>query len=147
MIKRDGFNRFVLALGTKYMPGLRPRRFQPTGGQWLRSKSGMCFLVKAEKTMQEQQLINAFMKLTAKVGAGHVVKDLIRETDTNGNPKKWTVDEIQHAIQFINQYVDQFGKQDAVGIIKVLMDKFDISTDNLNDDTSVKEISGIHGLQ
>jgi hypothetical protein len=96
--------------------------------------------------MSEQRLINAFMKLTAKVGAGNLVRSLVQQVDENGNPKVWTAAEIEHAVQFINNEVERFGKPDALEIIHTLMKKFDISPDAL---TTVEPIDhpGVKGLQ
>ena len=96
----------------------------------------------------EQQLINAFMKLTAKLGAGEWIKDLIREVDVNGNPKAWTPAEIEDATIFIQQLNDKFGKAEAIRIMKTLMRKFDIDSSELlqgNEDYS--ETHGVQGLQ
>jgi hypothetical protein len=96
--------------------------------------------------MIEQQLINAFMKLTAKVGAGALVKELIKSVDENGNPKHWTTSEMQHAIDFINHKVDTFGKNEAQEIIQTLHHKFNIQPGEMKDNV-LTETSGVQGLQ
>lgn len=96
----------------------------------------------------EQQLINAFMKLTAKVGAGALIKELVRAVDENGNPKSWTSDEIQHAISFINDKVDTFDKREAIEIVLTLIHKFNIHPQDLHiSDVSAIETHSTPGLQ
>jgi hypothetical protein len=80
--------------------------------------------------MLEQQLINAFMKLTAKVGAGHLVKELIQAVDHDGNPKKWSAQEMQEAIAFINMQVERFDKDEAAEVVSTLLRKFDLPIDD-----------------
>lgn len=102
--------------------------------------------------MLEQQLINAFMKFTAKAGAGKFIKDLVREIDENGNPKSWTIREMENAIHFLHQRTEGFGKGEAILVVKTLLKKFDIDLSSLpqeNDpsDERTGEFSGIQGLQ
>src|SRR5687768_12700768 len=98
--------------------------------------------------MLEQQLINAFMKLTAKVGAGELVRELVQQVDENGNPKVWTSQEMESAIHFIETHVQNFGKNEATGVVLTLMKKFDISLHDLQPyNESHLESSGIQGLQ
>lgn len=98
----------------------------------------------------EQQLINAFMKFTAKAGAGTFVKDLVQQTDENGNPKDWTKTEMQRAIEFLNEHTEVFGKSDAITIVQTLMKKFDISANDLESNGDAEQIpatTGVKGLQ
>jgi hypothetical protein len=95
----------------------------------------------------EQQLINAFMKLTAKLGAGEWIKDLIQQVDVNGNPKAWTPAEIEKATIFLHQLNDRFGKAEALRIIKTLIRKFDIDSAELQGDEDYSETHGVQGLQ
>jgi hypothetical protein len=98
--------------------------------------------------MLEQQLINAFMKLTAKAGCGDLVRDLIQQVDENGNPKMWSASEMEKAIHFINMHVENFGKAEATHIVHTLMKKFDITSNDLqNHDHFLPEATGIQGLQ
>ena len=101
--------------------------------------------------MLEQQLINAFMKLTAKVGAGNLVRELIQAVDNNGNPKEWTPSEMEQAIAFINMQVERFGKAEADEVVNTLFRKFNLSVDDLKStlihDKEHHEESGITGLQ
>jgi hypothetical protein len=99
--------------------------------------------------MLEQQLINAFMKLTAKVGAGNLVKELVQAVDHDGNPKAWSAEEMEQAIAFINMQVERFGKNEAAAVVSTLLKKFNLSTEDFNavtpsdDDTE----SHVRGLQ
>ncbi|HYC83776.1 MAG TPA: hypothetical protein VEB86_01085 [Chryseosolibacter sp.] len=101
--------------------------------------------------MLEQQLINAFMKLAAKAGAGSIIRDLLRSVDENGNPKSWTPAEMEHAINFLNEKVENFGHQDAIVVIKTLIRKFNIDAASLGVDQDEflesDELSGVQGLQ
>lgn len=99
--------------------------------------------------MLEQQLINAFMKLTAKVGAGDLVRELVQAVDNDGNPKNWNPSEMAQAIDFINVQVERFGQTDAVNIIQTLMKKYNISNQELTASTATfpEETTGVQGLQ
>lgn len=99
--------------------------------------------------MATQQLVNAFMKLTSKAGAGNLVRELIGAVDGNGNPKDWTMDEMTQAVDFINMQVERFGKAEAIQVIQTLMKKYNVSTDELSfpaTDT-LDEMPGVQGLQ
>jgi uncharacterized protein YktA (UPF0223 family) len=101
-----------------------------------------------KKKMLEQQLINAFMKLTAKAGAGDLVRNLIHHVDENGNPKVWTATEMQSAIHFINAHVENFGKGEAIAVVQTLMRKFDIHTEELQSHSEpLPDTPGVQGLQ
>jgi len=98
--------------------------------------------------MIEQQLINAFMKLTAKVGAGDLIRELVQQVDENGNPKAWSPGEMERAIHFINMHVENFGKEEAVAVIRTLMKKFAVDVSDLHDrEETYPETPGIQGLQ
>src|SRR5688500_4305101 len=103
----------------------------------------------------EQQLINAFMKLTAKAGAGALVRELIQQVDENRNPKDWSRSEMENAIHYINYLVENFGKQEAMVVIRTLMKKFDIETSELanqeqpmkSEPSGIPDPAGVQGLQ
>lgn len=99
--------------------------------------------------MLEQQLINAFMKLTAKVGAGDIVRSIVQNTDENGNPKTWSSKEMDQAIAFIQAKTDAFGKDDALKVIRTLMKKYQIDSQEIvpSHDEVVPDHPGIKGLQ
>jgi hypothetical protein len=99
--------------------------------------------------MLEQQLINAFMKLTAKVGAGNLVKELIQAVDHDGNPKAWSAQEMEQAIAFINMQVERFGKNEAAEVVSTLLRKFNLSIDDFKTVTPSDDEAEAHvrGLQ
>jgi hypothetical protein len=97
--------------------------------------------------MLEQRLINAFMKLTAKAGAGEIVRDLIHHVDENGNPKVWSATEMEHAIHFINMSVENFGKSEAITVMRTLMRKFEIGPEDLQANELHSDTPGVQGLQ
>jgi hypothetical protein len=96
----------------------------------------------------EQQLINAFMKFTAKMGAGEMIKDLIREVDENGNPKAWTPAEIEKGIAYLNHLTESFDKTQARTIATTLIKKFDLDMTQLHSGAEIMpETNGVQGLQ
>jgi hypothetical protein len=101
--------------------------------------------------MLEQQLINSFMKFTSKAGAGEFVRMMIQEYEENGNPKVWTENEMHHAINFLEDLVQKFGKHEAAIVITTLMRKFEISIEDLHvqhaEHEHTDEFSGVKGLQ
>jgi hypothetical protein len=98
--------------------------------------------------MNEQQLINAFMKLVAKAGAGEVIREMIQRVEENGNPKVWSANEIERATHFINHQIENFGKAEALLVVKTLIDKFDIHEQDLHSHSDVvPDPSGVQGLQ
>ncbi len=72
------------------------------------------------------------MKLTAKAGAGHLVRELINAVDENGNPKAWNTHEMDEAVAFINMQVDRFDKGDAIKVMRSLMKKFQLSPEDIH---------------
>lgn len=104
----------------------------------------------------EQQLINALMKLVSKAGGGSLIKDMIQQVDTNGNPKSWTQAEISHAIEFINWQTENFGTAEAIIIIQSLLRKYNLRMEDFQTEiASQTEVAkkdelpnapGIHGL-
>lgn len=98
--------------------------------------------------MKEQQLINAFMKLLAKAGGGEIVREMILRIEENGNPKIWSQQEIEGATHFINHQTENFGKHEAMNVIKILIEKFDISENDIDDLLHTSSDSpGVQGLQ
>jgi hypothetical protein len=96
----------------------------------------------------EQQLINAFMKLMSKAGGGSLIKDLIRQVDENGNPKVWTVSEIEAATQYVSQQTENFGAPEAEVIIENLIRKYNLQPERfIAKKETVTEASGVQGLQ
>lgn len=113
---------------------------------------GTLFLSYVKKEVMEQQLINALMKLLSKAGGGSFIKDLIQQTDQNGNPKSWTPSEIEAATQFINVQIENFGTAEAAIIIETLKKKYSLERARPGSpDTSahedLPEAPGVHGLR
>ena len=75
----------------------------------------------------EQLLINQLITLISKAGGSSLIKDLIYETDQDGNARNWTADEIENAINYrqnINRY---FGEGDARVIIENLSKEYNLT--------------------
>jgi hypothetical protein len=111
---------------------------------------GIVFIPLLKKIMLEQQLINAFMKFSAKAGAGDLIRELIQRIEENGNPKSWTALEMERAIEYLNDRVNIFGRNDAITVITTLMKKFDVHPADLPTHESVPKddaLTGIQGLQ
>ena len=103
----------------------------------------------------EQQLINALMKLISKAGGGSLIKDMIQQVDTNGNPKVWTDAEVKQAVGFINWQTENFGTAEAIIIIQTLLKKYNLrmhdfqtTMDSLNEarKDELPDAPGVHGL-
>lgn len=99
----------------------------------------------------EQQLINALMKLFSKAGGGSLIKDLIQQTDQNGNPKVWTSTEISAALDFVNWQTENFGTPEATVMIDTLRKKYNLgsaSTESSDEgDVQLPTLPGVHGLK
>jgi hypothetical protein len=96
----------------------------------------------------EQQLINAFMKLISKAGGGSLIKDLIQQVDEDGNPKTWTVSELERAVKLVLWQTENFGTADARAIIETLMKKYNLTAEDCGKkDESLPEEIGAQGLQ
>lgn len=68
----------------------------------------------------EQLLINQLITLISKAGGSSLIKDLIYETDQDGNAKNWTEDEIENAINYLQNINRYFGEGDARVIVENL---------------------------
>jgi len=75
----------------------------------------------------EQQLINQLITLLCKGGSNSLIKDLLRETDQDGDPRHWTVEEIENSINYLNWINKNFGSADAVVIIRNLVKAYSIN--------------------
>ena len=100
----------------------------------------------------EQQLINALIKLLAKAGGGSFVKDLVQQTDQNGNPKVWTAEEIKAATELVTNQTETFGTPEATIIIETLRRKYNLDgTRPANSERAASqalpEVPGVHGLR
>ena len=74
----------------------------------------------------EQQLINQLITLLCKGGASSLIKDLIRETDQDGDPRHWTVEEIENATNYLTWINNSFNTSDAIVIINNLSKAYSI---------------------
>lgn len=74
----------------------------------------------------EQQLINQLITLLCKGGSSSLIKDLIRETDQDGDARYWTVEEIENANNYLTWINKSFGTSDAMVIINNLAREYRI---------------------
>ena len=74
----------------------------------------------------EQQLINQLIALLCKGGSSSLIKDLIRETDQDGDDRNWTVEEIENATNYLNWINKSFSISDAMVIINNLARDYSI---------------------
>jgi 23S rRNA A1618 N6-methylase RlmF len=74
----------------------------------------------------EQQLINQLIALLCKGGSSSLIKDLIRETDQDGDDRNWTVEEIENATNYLNWINKSFSISDAMVIINNLAREYSI---------------------
>jgi hypothetical protein len=74
----------------------------------------------------EQLLINQLITLLCKGGSSSLIKDLIRETDLDGDARHWTVEEIENANNYLNWINKSFGSSDAMVIINNLAREYNI---------------------
>ena len=75
----------------------------------------------------EQLLINQLITLISKAGGSSLIKDLIYETDQDGNAKNWTEDEIENAINYLQNINRYFGEGDARVIIENLSKEYNLT--------------------
>jgi hypothetical protein len=76
----------------------------------------------------EQLLINQLFTLVSKAGGSSLIKDLIYKTNQNGNAKNWTVDEIENAINYLQNINRYFDEGDARVIIENLSKTYNLTT-------------------
>lgn len=75
----------------------------------------------------EQLLINQLITLISKAGGSSLIKDLIYETDQDGSAKTWTEDEIENAINYLQNINRYFGEGDARIIIENLSKEYNLA--------------------
>jgi hypothetical protein len=80
----------------------------------------------------EQLVINQLIQLLCKAGSAALIKDLLRETNVDGNTRHWTVEEIENANTYLNNLNMFFGKGDALVIIQNLMKEYHLTTEDLS---------------
>lgn len=79
----------------------------------------------------EQQLINQLITLLCKGGSSSLIKDLLRETDQDGDMRNWTVEEIESANNYLNWINKNFDASDAMVIINNLLKEYNINVSQL----------------
>lgn len=79
----------------------------------------------------EQSLINELILMIAKMGGNAVMKDLIEQVDTDGDPKTWTAEEIARAVDYVKWQNSYFARADAMAVIDRLMANYKISGDDV----------------
>jgi hypothetical protein len=105
----------------------------------------------------EQQLINALVKLIAKAGGASLMKDMIQQIDTNGNPKVWTAAEVEAAVRYVDIQTENFGTAEAIIMIQTLLKKYNLRMEDFqttietppNNELKANELPeapGVHGL-
>jgi hypothetical protein len=79
----------------------------------------------------EQQLINQFISLLCKAGSSSLIKDLLRETDQDGDSRNWTVEEIENAINYLTWINKNFTAADATVIVNNLVRDYKLNVSEL----------------
>lgn len=75
----------------------------------------------------EQQLINQLISLLCKGGSSSLIKDLLRETDQDGDERNWTVEEIENAINYLTWINKNFSASDALVIVNNLVKEYNLN--------------------
>ena len=78
----------------------------------------------------EQQLINQLITLLCKGGSSSLIKDLIRETDLDGDSRHWTVEEIENANNYLTWINKNFSAADAMAIVNNLRREYNLDSSN-----------------
>jgi hypothetical protein len=79
----------------------------------------------------EQQLINQLITLLCKSGSSSLIKDLLRETDQDGDNRHWTIEEVENANNYLNWINKNFSAADALVIIQNLAKEYRIDCSKL----------------
>jgi hypothetical protein len=74
----------------------------------------------------EQQLINQLITLLCKGGGSSLIKDLLRETDQDGDSRNWTVEEIENANNYLTWINKNFSAADALAIVNNLKKEYNL---------------------
>ena len=75
----------------------------------------------------EQQFINQLIELLCKGGSASLIKDLLKETDQDGDARHWTVEEIENAINYLTWINKNFSTADATVIVNNLIQQYNIN--------------------
>lgn len=81
----------------------------------------------------EQLLINQLITLLCKGGSSSLIKDLLRETNQDGDNRHWTVEEIENANNYLNWINKNFNASDARVVINNLINEYNIDPAELKD--------------
>jgi hypothetical protein len=79
----------------------------------------------------EQQLINQLITLLCKGGSNSLIKDLLRETDQDGDVRHWTVEEMENASNYLTWISKNFNASDAMVIINNLVKEYNIDLNQI----------------
>lgn len=78
-------------------------------------------------TTMEQLLINQLITLICKSGGGSLIKDLLRETDQDGDSRHWTVEEIESAVNYLTWINKNYGAAEASIVVNNLLREYNIN--------------------
>jgi hypothetical protein len=79
----------------------------------------------------EQQMINQLITLICKSGGRYLIKDLVRETDQDGDNRNWTVEEMENATNYLYWINKNFSTADAMNIVNNLSSEYKINLSTL----------------
>ena len=79
----------------------------------------------------EQELINQLVSLLCKGGSSTLIKDLLRETDQDGDSRHWTVEEIENAVNYLTWINKNFTAADATVIVNNLVREYKLNVSEL----------------
>ena len=79
----------------------------------------------------EQLLINQLIRFLCKGGSSSLIRDLIRETDEDGNARVWTDEEMESANNYLNWINQNFSASDALAIINNLVRQYNIKVSQI----------------
>ena len=79
----------------------------------------------------EHSLINQLIRLLCKGGAETFVGNFQKETDRDGEPQRWTAEEIKQACEYVKYINEYFGRDEAIAIITSLIAKYNINVNDL----------------
>lgn len=79
----------------------------------------------------EQELINQLVSLLCKGGSSSLIKDLLRETDQDGDSRNWTVEEIENAVNYLTWINKNFTAADASIIVNNLVREYKLNVSEI----------------